>query len=335
MPTQRSDRSTSALVYMAIATITLSFIVSQFVEFIPRNGYEYERLTPLIHIASASLGIVGAAIVLLLYLRGNIHLPFLSKFIVVGERERARPIATDDYKRMSDDIARLRDDVTKIRVTGPGAGATTSELAAVLLPDLEVRIGNVLEKKYADKATDAETAKAITSQFNGAIERLWSELAAQSRRSNLNLVIGVMTTIIAVGFLIYMEFGPRPKLDSWQDIAQHYIPKLSIVIFIEVFAFFFLRLYKSTLEELKSYHDDLTRMTIQRVAVETAWVTKDAGAKMALTKDLLTIAKAIKPENSPSASKGEEIKVIEEVLKTLVKQLGATAKKHGTGEGED
>ena len=335
MPNKRSDKNANALVYMVIATIALSFIVSQFIEFIPKNDFEYDRLAATIHILSVSLGIIAAALILLLYLRGNIHLTFLDKFVVIGERDRARPIATDDFKQMSEEIIRLRDDVAKMKVTGPGIGATTDELVAAMLPDLEARIGNVLEKKYADKTVEAETAKAITSQFNGAIERLWSELAAQSRRSNLNLVIGVMTTIIAVGFLIYMEFGPRPKLASWQDIAQHYIPKLSIVIFIEVFAFFFLRLYKSTLEELKSYHDDLTRITIQRVAVEAAWVTKDAGAKMALTKSLLTITKENKPENSPSASKGEEIKVIEEVLKTLAKQLGATAKKHGTGEEEE
>lgn len=73
-----------------------------------------------------------------------------------------------------------------------------------------------------------------------------------SRNSIVNLIIGILGTIISISILSITLIS----IDTYHDIGQFfltYLPKLSFVIFIQLFAFFFLRLYKSNLEDAKYF----------------------------------------------------------------------------------
>jgi hypothetical protein len=283
------------------------------------------------------LGAFGFGGFLLLYLRGAIRIGVLDKFISFEEYAPSNYPRNAEIKELHRRLASLSNEFDQLKIvrSGAGSGTTTTELAEALLPAVESHLGSILEAKYADEAVGARTATDIATQFDAAIARLVFELGAQTRRSNLNLVIGVLTTLIAVGLLVYMVFGVAPDLSTWPHIAGHYIPRVTIVVFIEVFSFFFLRLYKSTLEELRSYHDDLTKLTLQRVAVESSWLSKEASAKTALAKDLLSAAKAAKVERSAETNKADQYKIIEAVLKTLAKEFAASAKKSEKDDKEN
>ncbi|MBI5525005.1 MAG: hypothetical protein HY897_01580 [Deltaproteobacteria bacterium] len=41
---------------------------------------------------------------------------------------------------------------------------------------------------------------------------------------------------------------------------SHYVPRITTVTFIEVFAFFFLKLYRASLIEIKFYQNELTSL---------------------------------------------------------------------------
>ena len=85
-----------------------------------------------------------------------------------------------------------------------------------------------------------------------------SEVSALSRRGNLNLSLGIATTIIGLIILGYfvLEIDSIPE-DKMAFIA-HFIPRLSLVVLIEVFAYFFLKLYKSSLSEIKYFQNEMT-----------------------------------------------------------------------------
>jgi hypothetical protein len=164
---------------------------------------------------------------------------------------------------------------------------------------------------------------------------LEQEVAALSRRGNLNLVIGGITTLVAVGLLIFLVAAqPADARLSIAEQGLHYLPRLSIAIFIELFSFFFLRLYRAGLEDIKFFQNELTNVETKYAALEAALAHQDG----ALSRQVISLV--AKTERNFVLKKGEstvdlerlkaEGSVAQEIGKALATALnGATVKKHG------
>jgi hypothetical protein len=61
---------------------------------------------------------------------------------------------------------------------------------------------------------------------------------------------------------------------SWGG-AMEFLPRLSIVLIIEVFSYFFLRLYKSSLAEIKYFQNEATNIEHNFVDLEAAISIED------------------------------------------------------------
>ncbi|MBI5526758.1 MAG: hypothetical protein HY897_10535 [Deltaproteobacteria bacterium] len=91
----------------------------------------------------------------------------------------------------------------------------------------------------------------------------------------MNLTIGVITTGFALGLLAYMIFDESTSPDTFAAALSHYVPRVTTVTFIEVFSFFFLRLYRTSLEEIRFYQNELTSLAGHQIALETSRQTSD------------------------------------------------------------
>jgi hypothetical protein len=107
--------------------------------------------------------------------------------------------------------------------------------------------------------------------------RLSLEIRNQGLRSNLNLVIGMVVTSIGVYLLWDMVSALGATtiltqagiLDSvfYKNMILRFVPRISLVLFIEIFAYFFLRLYKEGLSEIKYFQNELTNVDLKFVAL--------------------------------------------------------------------
>ncbi|MBI5527895.1 MAG: hypothetical protein HY897_16315 [Deltaproteobacteria bacterium] len=86
----------------------------------------------------------------------------------------------------------------------------------------------------------------------------------------MNLTIGVITTGFALSLLAYMIFDESTSPDSLAAALSHYVPRITTVTFIEVFAFFFLKLYRASLIEIKFYQNELTCLASLQIALATS-----------------------------------------------------------------
>jgi hypothetical protein len=93
--------------------------------------------------------------------------------------------------------------------------------------------------------------------------RIGREIAALGRRGNLNLVIGFTTTLFSVVFLAYIVLLAGSVFANLNTLLTHDIPKVTIAVFIEVFAFFFLRLHRSALIDIKYYQMELVALALK------------------------------------------------------------------------
>lgn len=108
----------------------------------------------------------------------------------------------------------------------------------------------------------------LDSKIKSQIDRL-------ENNSNLNLIIGIITTTIAIIILGVSIFN-QSSFTTSVDLASHYIPRISTVIFVEIFSFFFLKLYKNNLSEIKYFQNEITNLNFKISALKTAIKSKDA-----------------------------------------------------------
>ncbi len=275
---------------------------------------------------SLLLGLVllayGAAFLMLQYLRGGLF----SRSESTGTDSMTSSVAAATVFDLRDKVNLLTDEVALLKTAQLDAlGGSRQELLDALKPTVHAGVADELEARFRKKISQSARDEEVRESFAAAEQRLRAELGALGRRSNLNLVIGVLTTSMAVGLLTYMVLGAAANFDNLTSLLSHYIPRLGLVLFIEVFSFFFLRLYKTTLAEMRMYQTDLSALTVQHVAVIAALSTGDSAGATALSKELLN-AKPEKLESIADRSGNVDPKALAELVQAVAKILPTKAK---------
>jgi hypothetical protein len=263
------------------------------------------------------LMLYGAALLMLQYLRGNLFATTES----AKQANLPEAVSTAAIGVLREKVSDLASELQSLKSAQLGIVAgDRNQFIEALKPTLHADLTEALAKRFATEALLAARDAEIQFAFSSAQKRLIGELSSLSRRSNLNLVIGVVTTALAVGLLTYMVLGSTLNLDSLTSILSHYLPRLTLVIFIEVFSFFFLRLYRATLAEMRTYQTDLTMLTIQEVAVLAALTSSSSDAGTEIAKELL---QRVNPQTESKHSKevAPDPQTIAEVLKQLTKAV--------------
>jgi hypothetical protein len=124
-----------------------------------------------------------------------------------------------------------------------------------------------------------------------------------------------------------------PAFTNVTQILAHYIPRVSTVIFIEVFSFFFLRLYKATLAESKFYQIELLELTSLDVALQAAIKLDDPKTVAAVISETARGRKSgiFASSAAPSTSRQSELdgKTVTDLIEKTVKLVLETVKVKG------
>ena len=137
-----------------------------------------------------------------------------------------------------------------------------------------------------------EQTQKASYQFRARVE---SEIRTLSSRANVNLFIGSVTTVLGISVLAYMLVVGGFVYDAENsmtgniltDYILYYIPRLSVVLFIEVFSYFFLRLYRANLNDMKYFQNELTNIESKLTALNIAVHCDDNALKTKVVESLL------------------------------------------------
>lgn len=114
----------------------------------------------------------------------------------------------------------------------------------------------------------------VKTNFQRIQNRLTEEIKSLNRKGNINLSIGVTTTFSAILILFYANYNLKGlEFESWSDFTFFFIPKFSIAIFLEVFSFYFLAIYKSNLSEIKYYQNELNEIDFKTMMLQSYLLT--------------------------------------------------------------
>ncbi|WP_157097536.1 hypothetical protein [Photobacterium sp. J15] len=146
-------------------------------------------------------------------------------------------------------------------------------------------------KSYKESIEKSLLGELIVNDYSHSHSRLSTEIKNLTLRSNVNLVIGMTITIMGLFFLwstvnlidtseISKQISENSEngLITLEIAAIPFISRLSLVFFIELFAFFFLRLYKQGLDEIKYFQNELTNIESKVLAARLAIKSNDSEA---------------------------------------------------------
>ena len=138
---------------------------------------------------------------------------------------------------------------------------------------------NPLENKFNLKQINHHIS-ALKTRFSNEIKRL-------ILKSNISLSIGASTTLIAVFLLWYNILDVIPEFETLDESIAFLIPRLFIILIIEGFSLFFLRLYKTSLKEIKFYQNEITNVEFRAIALNSALAQNDEESLKRIINNLI------------------------------------------------
>ncbi|MHA0915373.1 hypothetical protein ACR9H8_11595 [Kosakonia cowanii] len=185
--------------------------------------------------------------------------------------------------------------------------------------------------------------KRLTDLSEGITRRLRREITDLRLRSNVNLLIGMVIT----GGGLYLLWTTVSIIDSSEllkqlasegddsnykfikNIVLPIIPRVLLVVFIEVFAYFFLKLYKNGLSEIKYFQNELTNIESKLAAVEFSHMTKNQDALKISIESLSKTERNFILDKGQTTVELERAKSESELTRNIIKTIPGLFKRAG------
>ncbi len=178
----------------------------------------------------------------------------------------------------------LESEATSQPETPPPPPPSDSDLLKETKRDLLIEILKITKDRNSEKELLSELIRAtqyhelrgfLTTQLNRTINRLKKQTYKLKRTSNYNLIVGLMATIVAVLVLVFMAYKADATKTDTGYLMKHYGSLLSVSLFIETLSFFFLRIYRQCLADIKYFENEITNCESKFVALDYALITND------------------------------------------------------------
>lgn len=209
---------------------------------------------------------------------------FIVKFLSDEKSSYSREQQLNDFRRRRRDQTRLNQLLNDQH---------QSQLNLQDLREIEKRISNNLDQKYEMHHSDRALQKQISYTLAPLLLNNQKYIDTIQKNSIINLVIGIIGTVITIIILSFAVLSGR-VYSNINDFIIHLVPRITFVAFIQIFAFFFLRLYKNNLEDGKYFQNELTNLNAKCAALTIAILTKNTDKQSEILANLVTTERNFK-----------------------------------------
>lgn len=232
--------------------------------------------------------------------------------------------------KLSEKIKDLEREVSLIYAAKLNEGITPANIKETISEELKAQMTDEfiarIRNEYGDEIVKQGNINKINEELNSLERNISMYIDKLGRGSSINLVIGASTTITAVVILSYFVFEKQVDYTNTTDVLAHYIPRISIAIFVEIFSFFFLNLYKANLSDIKYFENERTNLNSKKLALKFAYIIDD---KDSITSILFEFARTernlrfLRDENNVNFEKlkteGDDTSDIISIVKSIIK----------------
>lgn len=149
----------------------------------------------------------------------------------------------------------------------------TDEERKSFLKSLECKFESEAYEEYYNKLNSKISENIYSLNFEekteSMLQRLEIERQSLSKRGNFNLTIGMTLSIIGLTVFGVVLLN-APQYEDIKSLFINTLPKTLFVLLIELFSYFFLNLYKNSLDEIKYYQNEITNLESKHLALRVA-----------------------------------------------------------------
>jgi hypothetical protein len=196
-----------------------------------------------------------------------------------------------------------------------------------------LRVGGLSISLPKTPATSVTAARPLTPEAVLAESAANASIIASrmERRINTHLILGLFIGLVGLGvWFLSFNFPPSFEPESYEKLLREMLPRLTILIFIELLAGFFLRQYRIGVEDFKYFLDVQRRLAGRHVAFLLVQSLNDQAATKTFVDALLsqqsdTRLAANETTTTLEAAKSEQ-NITMAALESLGKQLEVIVK---------
>ncbi|MCP3927221.1 MAG: hypothetical protein GY714_32075 [Desulfobacterales bacterium] len=326
-------RSSSLIrLFPALITVILGISLVLFSMQIRVDNVVSEKLSLYAGISGLILAFLGAGQSFLFYLKGKPEENGTSPLLQSIEAMR------HDISRVNieEDIVKLKGIFEEFLINKPQTqiGLDPNDLGDIVQSiknqineNVASEIFEEIKKNVSKLRISSSQISELRSIYHQTKKRLIGEVDALSRRANLNLVIGTLTTIFAIGLLAFIVLTSNIYSGDLNAFLWHYVPRFSVVIFIEVFSFFFLKLYRKSLDEIKYFQNEITNLDSHIIALESALIVNDTSQIGQVISSLSAIERNFILKKGESTVELERSKIDSQSIKDALSNITSLLKK--------
>jgi len=154
-------------------------------------------------------------------------------------------------------------------------------------PMITVALPGALEKTLSpDRVEGVEGKDCGLLGVSGEIERAYQLISQTLERNSLfvstlkrqgdyNLTIGLTLSVLGFLSLVALLYNVFISASAASEGETIFIYRALLSLFVQLFAFFFLRLYRQSIHDIKYYQNEMTNAEMQRVSLVTSLAVGD------------------------------------------------------------
>jgi len=189
-----------------------------------------------------------------------------------------------------------------------------------IISNLEGSLINKLDERFKNNIKTEFIISSIINELNPLTTNIEKYIEKVQRNSTVNLLIGILGTITAIIILAFAILNDKTFTD-FQSFFMHFLPRFTFVIFIQLFAFFFLRLYKNNLEDAKYFQNELTNLAAKSSAIKISYLMGNEDKVYEVLKELSGIERNFKLFKEETTIGLEKAKLEANLDKTFMDQM--------------
>ncbi|HEV7570989.1 MAG TPA: hypothetical protein VGQ21_05775 [Thermoanaerobaculia bacterium] len=189
----------------------------------------------------------------------------------------------EELSRRVDVLSAPFTDEQRVALAKAAMDAMATQAVSAKIEELAFRVGQDFQNGRILETLERNTIVTL-ARLNSAIPDL-------TKRANLNLAIGITTTLVGVAVLTFGVFviSEPATTSSATEYLAHLLPRVSLAVLVEVFAYFFLRLYKDNLAAITLLQNEMTNVEVARSALAVVILRGDTEATSRITTGMAAV----------------------------------------------
>jgi membrane protein implicated in regulation of membrane protease activity len=178
------------------------------------------------------------------------------------------------YERLSKQLADIKEsttnDISAHGFTGTDRQKLVDHVKSKIDDSVAQEIISQVNARYRNAFSRDARLKELDGRFESIRHELKEHISYLRSRGEWSLTAGAVLALGAIGVLLWLAIDIDLSAESMMPMLPILILRLSLFAFLQIFAFFFLRLYRRSLDENKYYQNELTTLEGRILGLEVA-----------------------------------------------------------------